>query len=141
MTRQTNWDFDTDWNTVDLTEFAAAWLETCGNDEPPIDNSIGVAVTAFTFRASPELQWKFIEIAVQLAKSVDDLCAIAAGPVEKLLGDHGDDYIACVEARCVADAKFRRMVCGVWQYEMTDEVWGRVQALQALDHNQWPYSD
>jgi hypothetical protein len=55
---------------------------------------------------------------VAVAHASDEkLGHIAAGPVEHLLGKHGEQYIENVEQRAEADPKF--------------EVWARVEALKA----------
>jgi hypothetical protein len=65
------------------------------------------------------------------ADSDDELRHIAAGPLEHLLGWHANDVIARVEAQAAADHKFARTLTAVWQYMMSDEVWARVEAMQA----------
>jgi hypothetical protein len=84
-----------------------------------------------SFTARPDQQWQFVCSAVGQADSDDELGQIAAGPMEHLLGWHGDEIIARVEARAAADEKFAWMLTGVWKCLMTDEVWARVQAIQA----------
>ena len=49
------------------------------------------------FTARPEHQWQFILAAVVHA-SDDELGHIAAGPVEHLLGKHGEKYIEKVSS-------------------------------------------
>ena len=71
-------------------------------------------------------------MAVALAGSDDELSHIAAGPIEHLLGWHGEDYIYLVEEQAAADLKFARTLTGVWRYKMSDEVWSRVEWLKAL---------
>ena len=56
---------------------------------------------------------------------------IAAGPLEHILGHHGEAYIGVVESEAARDDKFARMLTGAWKYMMSNEVWGRVQAIQA----------
>jgi hypothetical protein len=65
------------------------------------------------------------------ADTDNELYAVAAGPFEHLLGTHGEHYIALVECRCHDDAKFARMTTAAYQHLMSEEVWSRVQAIQA----------
>lgn len=51
--------------------------------------------------------------AVKHAESDDDLGHIAAGPIEQLLGWHGDQYIERVESQSKLDEKFVRTMTGV----------------------------
>jgi hypothetical protein len=83
------------------------------------------------FTATPEQQWQFILPAVALAETDDELACIAAGPIEHLLGWHGEKYIEKVERQAATDPQFGRALTGVWKYLIKDEIWARVQALQA----------
>lgn len=123
----------------DWTEFAKAWLaELCPHPPSPesdvvptgTESDVGQAIVMMNFTADPDQQWQFIRSAVACAKSDDELGHIAAGPVEHLLGRHGESLIARVEAEAAADQTFARMLTGVRQHMMADEVWARVQAIQ-----------
>jgi hypothetical protein len=91
---------------------------------------VGQSVVMMNFTARPEHQWQFILAAIAHA-SDDELGHIAAGPMEHLLGKHGDKYIEKVEQRAEADPRFARMLAGVWKYMMSDDLWTRVEALKA----------
>jgi len=134
---------DEKWNQLtddDWHDFAQAWLAEVREDElredEPLDDddesdsSLGQAVVAMNFTAPAEKQWKFILLAVSLAESEGELGDIAAGPIEHLLGWHGDEYISRIEEQAESDAKFASAMLGVWQYMMTEEIWARVQAIQ-----------
>ncbi|HEX8257794.1 MAG TPA: hypothetical protein VF589_09175 [Allosphingosinicella sp.] len=77
------------------------------------------------------MQWAFLKAAVDCAETNGELRAVAAGPFEHLLGSHGEHYIAQVESRCREDGKFARMTTAAWRHRMGDDVWRRVQAIQA----------
>jgi hypothetical protein len=114
-----------------MVGFAAAWLAELRDGPPAGESEVGKAVVMMNLIDPPEQQWAFIQAAVAQAASDDELGNIAAGPMEHLLGHHGDQFIAAVEEEAARDAKFARMLTGVWKYMMSDEVWGRVQAIQA----------
>lgn len=82
------------------------------------------------FTARPEQQWSFILAAIRHAKSDDEIGHIAAGPIEYLLGRHGEEYILDVENQAIANPKFACARTGVWKYTMSDEIWARVRAIQ-----------
>ena len=125
------WDelTDTDWESL-----VHAWLEAESNvsdgAQHPDEDSVGVYVTFMNFTARPELVWGFIERAVALVDSDDGMGRIAAGPLEHLLGWHGEVFIARVEERAMRDPKFARVLTGVWRYLMSESIWARVRALQ-----------
>jgi hypothetical protein len=95
------------------------------------ESSAGGVVTMMNFTADPEQQWQFIQTAMAQAATDDELGAIAAGPVEHLLGWHGPAYIEQIERWAAIDTKAARMVTGVWKYMMSDDLWMRVRAIQA----------
>jgi hypothetical protein len=90
-----------------------------------------MSVTWMGFTARPQHQWAFIVRAVGQAESEEELGAIAAGPVECLLGWHGEDYIEAIEQSAASDSKFAQMMLGVCKYMMKEDVWARVQAIQS----------
>lgn len=120
------WDrlSDSDWDA-----FARSWIVELRGDTTGPNENVGQSVVMMNFTARPDHQWRFILAAIAQASDVE-LGHIAAGPVEHLLGKHGEKYIEQVERRAEADPRFARMLAGVWKYMMTDEVWARVQNLK-----------
>lgn len=114
----------------DWEAFAQSWIAELRSIPADSGDEIGQSVVMMNFTARPEHQWQFILAAIAHA-SDEELGHIAAGPVEHLLGKHGDKYIEEVERRAESDPKFARMLSGVWKYMMSDEVWARVDALKA----------
>jgi hypothetical protein len=123
----------------DWDSFAQAWIAELR--EPRTTDSeaasseekwdVGGSVTQMNFTATPEQQWQFILLAMKYAEADEELSHVAAGPVEYLLGWHGEQYIDAVEYEAERNPTFARMLTGVWEYKMTETVWQRVQALQA----------
>jgi len=113
----------------EMAAFADEWLASLSEESE--EDPVGQAVVLMGFTAPPDQQWDFVAAAVARAETDEHLAHIAAGPAECLLGRHGDASIAWFEERSAADPKFARMMTGVWRYRMTDEVWERVQRLQA----------
>jgi hypothetical protein len=78
---------------------------------------------------------------VGVAEAPDDLWvlkSIAAGPLEGFLGRFDEAVIDLVEAEAAHNAKFRRVLSGVWKHGMTDRVWSRVRAIQATVNDPLP---
>ena len=117
------------WRREEMPELAAAWIAELRANAPVGQDDVGTTVTLMNFTASHEVQWAFLEAAVEAAGE-DKLFAVAAGPFEHLLGHHGDAYIDLVERRCRDQPKWKRMAEGAYQYMMSDEVWARVRAIQ-----------
>lgn len=114
----------------DWDAFSQSWIAGLRRATAESDGDVGQSVVMMNFTARAEHQWQFILAAVAHA-SEEELGDIAAGPVEHLLGKHGDRYIGEIERRAETDPKFARLMSKVWKYMMTDEVWSRVEALKA----------
>ena len=56
---------------------------------------------------------------------------LAAGPLEDLLAHHGAAVVAQVEAEAKSNPRFSLLLGGVWQNQMPDHVWSRVQASRS----------
>jgi hypothetical protein len=125
--------FDERWDQLsaaDWDAFARSWIAALRGGPTYTEDDVGQSVVMMNFTARPERQWQFILAAITHA-SDEELDHIAAGPVEHLLGKHGEMYIEKVEQRAHADPKFARMLAGVLKYMMTDQVWARVEALKS----------
>lgn len=133
---------------VDWDRFAQAWIvdlrkrrgngdtPECVDEEPTNEvSNIAQSVVMMNFTARAAHQWQFILCAMKYA-SDDELGDVAAGPFEHLLGNHGDQYIEPVETLAATDPRFAAMIAKAWQYMMSDEVWARIQAIQARVRSQ-----
>jgi hypothetical protein len=127
-----HWDKLTEEKWQNLAEkYLLEISENSGKKYEEGNNKWGIIVTEFQFTSSPELQWKFIFLTVSLAETDEQLGDIAAGGIEHLLGWHGEKYIEIFEQEVQQNPKFARALTGVWKYMMSDEVWTRIQKLQA----------
>jgi len=118
-------------NVAEWASFANAWLAELRGENDSNDDNGGMSVTWMGFTARPEQQWKFIRLAASRAVTDDELSAIAARPVECLLGHHGPQFIAEVEKEAAQSPQFARMLSGVWKYMIPDDEWARLQSVQA----------
>lgn len=112
-----------------LARLAAAWLRELRGEVN--DRRAGTAVVMMNFTAPPEQQWAFILTSVAQTTTDDELAHVAAGPIEHLLGWHGEAFVDRVEAEAATNPRFARALTGVCKYLIPDAVWARVQALQA----------
>jgi len=83
----------------------------------------------------PEEGWSMILQILRLDQSPSVMENLSAGPLEDLLAKHGPAFIDRVEAEAASAPIFAKLLGGVWQNRMTDEVWARVQA--ARDRRGW----
>jgi hypothetical protein len=119
-----------DWPADRIARLAGAWLDEL-RDASGEGDGVGQQVVMMNFTASAATQWAFICACVADAQTDEQLGAIAAGPLEHLMGHFGADYIDEVEARASVDPRFRTAVEAMWQYQIDDAVWARLQALGA----------
>src|SRR5690349_15367651 len=92
----------------DWSNFARDWVHQLRDGHREGDRDWGQSVTMMNFTARPAQQWKFILAAVEQATTDDELGHIAAGPMEHLLGWHGEEYITAVETQAASDPKFAK---------------------------------
>jgi hypothetical protein len=86
-------------------------------------------------RDNPERAWQCILYALESPQCYEHFGVLAAGPLEDLLSFHGEAFIDRVEALSQQNPKFASLLVGVWQFQMTDEIWNRVQ--QVWDRRGW----
>jgi hypothetical protein len=137
---------DTRWDNLTAAEwdaFALAWIaELNGLEPPPLpklpvlfpddpEKTASEFVTPMNFTASAESQWRFIEAAFRLGND-KSMGHLAAGPVEHLLGHHGEDYIDRFEALALADRRFAQMLTRCYKYFMNNAVWERICAARTV---------
>jgi len=83
------------------------------------------AVCEITYH-DPNHLWTIIKALVVAAPDDNALSYIGAGPLEDLLSSHGERFIELIERQAAIDAKFRFCLAGVWQRQMSDDLWRRV---------------
>jgi len=80
-------------------------------------------------REEPERAWQFILVALKTPICEPHFGVLAAGALEDLLCLHGAECIERVEAEAIVNPKFAHVLGGVWQSQMSEEVWRRVQRV------------
>jgi hypothetical protein len=82
-------------------------------------------------RSNPDDCWCAILYIMERAQNDYILGSLAAGPLENFLGYHGEEFIVQVERRAASDTIFRKLLSGVWQNNISDNVWYRIRAAVA----------
>jgi hypothetical protein len=77
----------------------------------------------------PEMLWVFILTVIKIDASNTVLQNLSAGPLEDLLSQYGEDFIDRVEAKAKENTLFAHLLGGVWQSDMPDQIWSRVNAV------------
>lgn len=81
----------------------------------------------------PEACFVIVKLALPLCQDDKERAYLAAGALESMLGSHGERMIAAVEAEARRDADFKRLLTGVWQHGMADDVYARVRAASGRE--------
>lgn len=87
----------------------------------------GEATMADSLAEAPETAWAAILALVQRDLTPDQTALLAAGPMEDLLAMYGPQFIERVEREAAANPRFNYLLGGVWQNQMSLEIWARVQ--------------
>jgi hypothetical protein len=77
----------------------------------------------------PEVCWVVINTIREIDGSDKILASVASGPLEDLLVSHGPAFIERVEALAGKDPQFRKLLGGIWQNDIRDDIWKRVRAV------------
>lgn len=81
-------------------------------------------------RLVPEACWRMIELAAAMDLTEFQACLLAAGPLEDLLGYHGEQFIERVETATRRESGMRTIVAGVWKGIMPAPIWARFLAMR-----------
>ena len=109
----------------EVQRLASDWIESRGKYSDAYDelDDLIQESPAAAFRVIEEIHWR-------ICSEVPDyqlMGYLAAGPLEDLLSYHGERVIGDVEALAKEDPEFRKCLAGVWQNDMEDEMYARVQ--------------
>jgi hypothetical protein len=105
------------------------WITDPNRDESKSDDFIGFAEFDGAVQSLPEHAWKAILAALLDPRLEPHLGVLAASPLEDLLSYHSAAFIDRVEHEARIHPKFAYLLGGVWKFQMSDEVWSRVQAV------------
>lgn len=109
--------------------FVSAWIafKKSESGTPDYDRHFWAFDRVCRMSDDAEQVWEFVLAVLAADQSMRVLAALAAGPLEHLLVDH-PQMISRVEAEAAINPQFAFLLGGVWQNDMPDDVWCRVQA-------------
>lgn len=135
------------WKNPDPTELAADWI---ASRKPDADKDTSGHLAQFLLvdfpQEEPDLTWETIRVVMRAYPESDyyaeekteaqKVCGeLAAGPIEDLLSYHGHRFIERFEEEARCDRRMAWLLGGAWQFQMSDEIWHRVQL--AADNSYW----
>ena len=132
-----DWPFDSE---EQLDEWVDAFI-LANHEQPTTDeqrNEAGLAIEPACSALSAgkpqaEAVWRFIVKVVARRPSEWALGVLAAGPIEDLIGEFGDDFIGRIERMAQRDPVFRQTLHGVWRTTSSEDVWARVVQAREQD--------
>jgi len=83
---------------------------------------------------TPDLSWELILQILHTPHEDSVTEVLAAGPLENLLAQFGEQLIDLVEKTAKDDPLFKALLGGVWQYSISPGVWSRIEACRG---NPW----
>lgn len=119
-------------NEAELTDLAESWIafQNAPKNSEEYDNLFWVFDREYDLmNAEPEEIWQLILKVLSLNSSNEIQEVLSAGLLEDLLAKHGSTMIERVEKEAKSNPLFAKLLGGVWQNSMTDEVWERVKAV------------
>jgi hypothetical protein len=78
-------------------------------------------------REDPAEAWKLVLAIWSLDQSIPIRQSLSTGPIEELLCYHGEYILPKIERQAKADPSFARLLGGVWQNSIPDDIWNRLQ--------------
>lgn len=114
-----------------VKESADKWIEYHHTNDDSL-SSVVVKMDELVV-VNAERAWQIILAILKRDSSDTILSNLAAGPLEDLLVEHGNLVIDRVEVKAKQDPDFTKLIMGVWQNAMSEDIWLRVEALQSLD--------
>lgn len=102
-------------------------------EEPEGEDFPWSVLCVFELREYPEVLWTFIRKALTGATTIWQVVMLAAGPLEDLVAEHGDEFIDRIEREARHSARFRFALTGVWpqQGEGNTVLWSRIEKARA----------
>jgi hypothetical protein len=122
----------------EVTALATHWIRYWKNQEDSEEREALSWVSEREWdlvRRAPHEAWQLILGVLEQDDSTEIQEVLSAGPLEDLLVYHGEAMIARIEARAIEDQRFARLLGGVWQRDMSEDLWSRVQ--QAWNRRGW----
>lgn len=118
----------TDLNPEDI---AASWIERCGDIEKFDDRVPFLLFAEDQPERCFELILKILPLIPHDLQNEAFLC-LSAGPLEEMMGLHGERFIDRVEARAAKDPGFKLLLQNVWRHGMTEAVWERFRKCREM---------
>lgn len=119
---------------AEIAALAERWIEFWSAPErSPARTALMPAFNDATrlVAASADGAWQFVREILRRDPTPAILEALAAGPLEEMLTQHGAAVIDRLEAEAGGNPTLATLLAGIWQGLMPDDIWERVQRTAA----------
>ena len=121
--------------------FALEYVPTVGlagsGDDVAVD--LEMILSTELARTQPELAWHVITRAVEIV-SQKEAGLIGAGALENLLSWHPNEFLPRAEELALRSRNFAEALENVWQFDMPDDQWARLEKFRAANRHLWERS-
>jgi len=109
-------------------ELSQEWIAAVNSDEKNSDeNQTAIDyVMDLPYEEKFDELWEFIKYTYKQDINDKVISVLAAGPLEDLLANCGENYIKEIETLSRQEPKFRHLLGGVWQNSMSDTLWQKI---------------
>ncbi len=94
-------------------------------------NKPWLAVFGYRCWSEPEKAWRTICAIIQHDMTEKRMLMLGVGKLENLLAGHAPDFIERVEQLAATNAKFAKILGAVWQRDMTEDIWQRIEKARS----------
>ena len=121
-----------------MTNLKEKWIEYTKTEDESLFDAWETLNTLVS--EQPQEAWEVILEILEETNSDNIIANLAAGPLENLLSEHGETFIAEVELKARQNPKFTKLILGVWEGGMSKDIWSRVRALHEKYANTVKYN-
>lgn len=120
-------------NEIDVERISTGWIREYSapnKDKKPNDREYAYwdILTDFVY-ANDKHAWPIILHIINNSKDEFVIANVAAGPLESLIAQNGQEYLDKIAVEARQNPKFLYALRGVWQNQTPDDVWAEVQAI------------
>jgi len=119
-----------------INDFVTSWMaiqDALGGSDAYEKNFWAHEDLAELCESKPRDAWEVIVALVGAANTEPLLEAIGAGPLQDLMTQHGEEYIAQVEKEAQENARFRRAMAGAWLDSDDTPVWAKFYQIAGVE--------
>lgn len=115
-------------------EIASAWLAMHHADEGSptyLNNFWAYEELDQLINTAPDKSSEIIDEILLIDDSEITVANLAAGPIESLLVEHGDEVIRTIIQRSIGSALWKQLISNIWKNDIKDHIWEQLQQAKS----------